>query len=150
MTKNTASQKLLKLQSQLKNGFTLIELMIVMAIVALLLTMVGPLAINNLEKAQAKQEMLSVKNWLKKLSYQSFFTSQEIKLILEGKQMKLELPNEKIIYKNLDTLSFQPQVLTFNQSGFVFPTSIEGNYRGQPITVDLESWINGNEAITLL
>ena len=48
-------------------GFTLIELMVVMAIVALLLTMVGPLAISAVDKANAKQEMLTMKNWLKKV-----------------------------------------------------------------------------------
>jgi prepilin-type N-terminal cleavage/methylation domain-containing protein len=129
-------------------GFTLVELMIVMAIVALLLTLVGPLAINNLEKAQAKQEMLSVKNWLRKLSYQSFLTGKKIKLKVEGKQMELELANENASYKNLDVLSFELQKFTFNESGYVHPTSIKGNYRGKPIIVDLASWINGNEAIT--
>jgi prepilin-type N-terminal cleavage/methylation domain-containing protein len=67
-------------------GFTLIELMIVMAIVSLLLGLVGPLAINNLEKANAKQELLTIKNWLTKISYRAFHTGKEHILKLSVKK----------------------------------------------------------------
>jgi|GEM_PF-909947 len=130
------------------SGFTLIELMIVLAIVALLLTMVGPLAINSLEKAQARQEMLTIKNWLRKISYRAFNTGQAYKLKLSGKRAELFVEGNDqapIVIKNLDTLFFQPQILTYSVKGFVYPDHVVGTYRNQPLNLNLKVWINGQQ-----
>jgi len=133
------------------HGFTLIELMVVMAIVALLMSMVGPLAINTLEKAQAKQEMLTMKNWFRKISYRAFSTGQKYQLKLSGKKAELFLINadqqaEKttlILSKNLESLFFQPQILTYSEKGFVTPMTVKGVYRNKALLVDLSQWVNG-------
>jgi len=141
-------------------GFTLIELMIVMSIVALLLTMVGPLAISAVDKANAKQEMLTMKNWLKKISYRAFATGNSYQLKLSGKKAELfivkkyveqhdkEKVNQQlspIISHSFETLFFQPQVLTYNAKGFVTPTLVEGTYRNKMLKVDLSQWVNNEE-----
>lgn len=125
-------------------GFTLIELMIVMSIVALLMGMVGPLAINSLEKAQAKEEMLSMKNWLRKISYRAFNTGQVYKVKLSGKKITL-LNNDQsiIIEKDFESLFFQPQELTYNAKGFVDKSILTGSYRNTSLTIDLAQWVNG-------
>jgi prepilin-type N-terminal cleavage/methylation domain-containing protein len=139
-------------------GFTLIELMIVMSIVALLMAMVGPLAINSLEKAQAKQEMLTLKNWLRKVSYQSYSTGEALAVKLEGKTVTLftqsssknsPLLNELENY-TFDSLFFQPQQLNYSRQGFVVPDKITGSYRGRPLDLNLSVWINGQEDNTIL
>jgi len=147
MTKKTALQKLLKLQKQLKNGFTLIELMVVMSIVALLMTMVGPLAINSVEKANAKQEMLSLKNWFRKVSARAFYTSQAHTVKLAGKEVYLYVEEqEQAIEKfSFQSLFFQPQVLNYSNKGFVELDKITGTYRGKLLVLELEIWINGEE-----
>jgi prepilin-type N-terminal cleavage/methylation domain-containing protein len=141
------------------NGFTLIELMVVMAIVALLMTMVGPLAINTLDKAQAKQEMLTMKNWFRKISYRAFSTGHRYQLILAGKKAELfqinsdiqrQTPENKstlILSKTLESLFFSPQKLTYSAKGFVSPNKVTGTYRGKPLTVDLNNWVNGETSI---
>ena len=133
-------------------GFTLIELMVVMAIVALLLTMVGPLAINAVDKANAKQEMLNMKNWLRKISYRAFATGNSYQLKLTGKKAELFVIDENdeklqppLISKTLDALFFKPQILTYNPKGFVTPTLVEGTYRNKTLKVDLSEWVNGEE-----
>jgi prepilin-type N-terminal cleavage/methylation domain-containing protein len=131
-------------------GFTLIELMIVMSIVAILMGLVGPLAINSLEKAQAKQEMLTVKNWLRKVSYRAFSTGQHHIVKFSGKNITLFIKNQEdnlIENKNLESLFFQPQQLVYNIKGFVSPTLLEGTYRGKPLTVDLKKWVNHEDNI---
>lgn len=131
-------------------GFTLIELMIVMAIVVLLMAMVGPLAINSLEKAQAKQEMLMVKNWLRKLSYRAFNSGEVHILKLSGKRLELfigENSSTPIITKSLESLFFQPQMLTYNAKGIVLPEKVVGTYRNQPLSLDLSSWVNHSNAL---
>ena len=142
------------------HGFTLIELMVVMAIVALLLTMVGPLAINAVDKANAKQEMLTMKNWLRKISYRAFATGKQYQLKLAGKKAELftiekgiEQSNHNqqvtpLITHSFESLFFQPQVLIYNDKGFVSPTTIQGTYRNQTLQLDLKQWVNGEEPET--
>jgi len=131
-----------------KNGFTLIEIMIVMSIVALLMGLVGPLAIQNLEKAEAKSELMSVNNWLKQVSYRAYIGGQELTLKLNGKEVQLfTTKNSKLIkQESFEYLFFQPQQLVFNNKGFVSPTKIIGSYRGKPLELDLKKWINHEEA----
>ena len=141
-------------------GFTLIELMVVMSIVALLLTMVGPLAINAVDKANAKQEMLTMKNWLRKISYRAFTTGTAYQLKLAGKKAELfaiesemEQSDERqqlspLITHTFESLFFQPQVLTYNKNGFVSPTMLQGTYRNNTLKVDLSQWVNGEEPET--
>ena len=127
-------------------GFTLIELMIVMAIVALLMGVVGSLAINSLEKAQAKQEMLSVKNWFRKVGVRAFYAGQAHVVKLSGKQVSLFIAGqEQQILENisLDALFFQPQVLNYSAKGFVEPHRITGTYRGVELELDLNVMVNG-------
>jgi len=142
-------------------GFTLIELMIVMSIVALLMTMVGPLAINTVEKANAKQEMLTMKNWLKKISYRAFATGNQYQLKLSGKKAELYLAGQiveqgdegnhlspPLIMHSFETLSFQPQVLNYNAKGFVTPAQLQGTYRNKTLQLNLKQWVNGEEPET--
>lgn len=151
-------------------GFTLIELLVVMSIVALLTSLVGPLAINSVDKANAKQEMLTLKNWLRKISYRAFATGNSYQLQLRGKRAQLFVNNEyvnnedvnnndlasnangnliqqPIITHTFDTLFFQPQQLTYTAKGFVSPAFIEGTYRGKPLQLNLNEWVNGKEPI---
>ncbi len=130
-----------------RSGFTLIELMIVMSIVALLMGMVGPLAINSLEKAQAKQEMLSLKNWFRKISARAFHTGQVHIVELAGKKVTLlvEGIDNPIETTSFESLFFQPQQLHYNKKGFVRENSIVGTHRGKPLTLELASWVNGEQ-----
>lgn len=131
------------------NGFTLIELMVVMSIVTLLMGMVGPLAINSLEKAKAKEEMLSMKNWLRKISYRAFSTGQQYTVKVSGKNISLYADSNQqiaIVDKTFESLFFQPQKLTYNVKGFVSPEFLVGTYRETPLTIDLAEWVNGENS----
>jgi prepilin-type N-terminal cleavage/methylation domain-containing protein len=129
-----------------QQGFTLIELMIVMTIVALLTAMVGPLAMNSVDKAQAKQEMLSIKNWLRKVSYRAFTTGQAHTIQLSGNRVILyagSLENSPIEDKTLTSLFFKPQRLNYTPKGFITPEVLEGTYRGKVLSINLNTWVNG-------
>jgi prepilin-type N-terminal cleavage/methylation domain-containing protein len=139
-------------------GFTLIELMIVMSIVALLLSLVGPMAIQNLEKAEAKQEMLMMKNWLKKISYRASATGQQHQLKLSGNTAELymitteqnESSSHIIITKTFNSLFFKPQQLTYSAKGFVTPDVLQAQYRSNDLTININHWVNGAERIDVL
>ncbi len=142
-------------------GFTLIELMIVMSIVALLLSLVGPMAIQNLEKAEAKQEMLQMKNWLKKISYRASATGQQHLLKLSGSQAVLYMIDESqsqnqnqstsqlIISKTFNSLTFKAQQLTYSVKGFVTPELLQGQYRSKDLTININQWVNGAQPLNV-
>tara|TARA_R110002167_G_scaffold366448_1_gene597402 strand:- start:23939 stop:24391 length:453 start_codon:yes stop_codon:yes gene_type:complete len=141
----------MNLKKEMTEGFTLIELMIVMSIVALLMGMVGPLAINSLEKAQAKQEMLSINNWLRKIAFRAFSTGHQHIVNFSGKNVVLySKGKEKEIIENksFQTLFFQPQQLIYTSKGFVSPGVLIGSYRGKPLSIDLKVWVNNESELT--
>ncbi len=125
-------------------GYTLVELMIVMVIVSLIMGVVGPLTIRGMEKAEAKSELLSIKNWLKQISYQAYASGKELNFIVAGKRIVLSEQNNERVLKSVEVeyLFFQPQKITFNNKGFVFPHKLEGTYRDLPLTLNLNGWIN--------
>ena len=141
MTKLNLAEQNISLKA---SAFTLIELMIVMGIVSLLIALVGPMAIQNLEKAQAKSELLTVKNWLRKISYRSYVSGQELELSLQGKlaQLKTIQPSIVIKQQEFEYLFFQPQSLYFNSKGFVSPSQLSATYRDKPLNLDLASTVN--------
>lgn len=131
-------------------GFTLIELMIVMAISALLVGMVGPLAMNSVDKANARQELLTVKNWLNKVSHRSFYTGETHILKLTGKQVSLYRADDQqapIASKVFDDIFFQPQTLIFNNKGFVQPNILKATSRGELLELNLARSINKLEEL---
>jgi len=137
-----------KLKTQ--HAFTLIELMIVMSIVALLMGMVGPLAINSLDRAQAKQEMLTVKNWLRKVSARAFSTGQAHVVKLSGKNVQLYVKGDEqnlIENKTFESLFFQPQLVSYSKKGFVSTGIVEGTYRNRQLAINLKEWVNAEEPL---
>jgi len=133
----------------LQTGFTLIELMIVMSIVALLMGLVGPLTIKSYEKAKAVEESLSFKNWVIANSYRSFATGREGTFILNKSTATFSLQTQDgykkreafdqldedtllelsevdedniLAISNYEFLSFEPQEITVNSYG-IFMTS---------------------------
>jgi len=133
-----------------QRAFTLIELMIVMTIVALLMGMVGPLAINSLDRAQAKQEMLTVKNWLRKVSARAFSTGQAHVVKLSGKNVQLYVKGDEqnlIENKTFESLFFQPQLVSYSKKGFVSTGIVEGTYRNRQLAINLKEWVNAEEPL---
>lgn len=102
-----------------RNGFTLIELMVVLAIISILMSLVGPLVVNSLQKAQAKVEVMTIKRWTKHISHRAFLTQNKLLLVLDGKSALLIDPDGNVIKSlDLDYLFFQPQNIFFNQNGY--------------------------------
>ncbi|MEL0654889.1 prepilin-type N-terminal cleavage/methylation domain-containing protein [Pseudoalteromonas issachenkonii] len=127
-------------------GFTLIELMVVMAIVALLIGLVGPMTIQQLDKAQAKAELLNLKRELVAVSQRAFFSGQQLTAKLSGKEFKVyksTLESNPVIYsRTFKYMFFQPQEIIFQKSGLVDASSIRVKYRDTPLNIELDKLIN--------
>jgi prepilin-type N-terminal cleavage/methylation domain-containing protein len=151
------------------SGFTLIELMIVMAIMALLMALVGPLTIQGYEKMKGKEEQLALKNWLRANSYRSFATGQAGEFTLDENQAVFGYPllatnpalsarkeaeqgltdnnaesdQQQIVSKrSFKYLNFQPQTLSVNTFGLVFPAEVSLQLRGEDLSLNLNERVH--------
>jgi len=142
-------------------GFTLIELMVVMAIVALLMSLVGPMTIEGYEKIKAKEEQLSLKNWIKGNSYRSFATGKASVITLSGVSISLSFEDDYdinselsnpiansesdeftqtdeiaiIASRSFEHLTFQPQQITVNTFGLISPSEVTIQSHGKTRTI---------------
>ncbi|MFT7008492.1 MAG: prepilin-type N-terminal cleavage/methylation domain-containing protein [Colwellia sp.] len=144
-------------------GFTLIELMVVMAIVALLMSLVGPLTIQRYEKTRGIEESLSFKNWLVANSYRAFATGKNAVFSLSGNKVTFtysinntDLQNlaegvvaGQIIYepqlnpiissREFSYLFFQPQTIHVNAYGIISDKSISMTIAGKIKTMHIDN-----------
>lgn len=130
-----------------QSGFTLMELMVVMTIITLLTGLVGPMAINSLEKAEAKSELLTLKNQLRKISYRAYILQSPAEVTFKGQEVTVSYlnSNQEPIKLSNEILFFNEQTLNFNVYGFVNPLVLDVKYRDQNTQVDLASLINTSE-----
>jgi prepilin-type N-terminal cleavage/methylation domain-containing protein len=126
-------------------GFTLVELLIVMTIVGTLLSLVGPLAIDSLSKAQARSEVLTLRNWVNYQSQRAFVTGADVQVRLFGKVAELTSESTLKNTKEFEYLSFPPQVIVLTQHGFIEPKKIIATIVDEDINIDLKTW---NESAT--
>ena len=121
-----------------KLGFTLIELLVVIAIMSILMGLVGPLALNGLDKAKAREETMTLNRWLDDLAYRAFLSQQTINLRLSGKQATAtssEVDFSKVV--DFEYLYFQPQSIVFNQHGFSQQIQITYQQNQQDYVIDV-------------
>lgn len=125
-------------------GFTLIELMIVMSIVALTLSLVGPLAIDSLDKARARSELVTLKNWMRYQSHKAFingydrqflFVNKRILTIERGSQKEVEL-------RRFDYLTFPSQRLDISKRGIASRDKIDVMIGERKESLDTYNWKN--------
>lgn len=127
-------------------GFTLIELMIVMTITGLLMGLVGPMTIHQLERSQAKSELLNLKRQLKNASIKAFFSGKALRYDFDGKTLiiseldKAATLESKVVEFNY--LFFERQKILFNSKGFVDTLQLKANYNDKPLNLEIAAIIN--------
>ncbi|MDN4503137.1 type II secretion system protein [Alteromonadaceae bacterium BrNp21-10] len=122
----------------LNSGFTLIELLVVMAILSIVMGLVGPLALNSVDKAQARTEVMTLTRWLDNLSYRAFLSQQEIHIELNGKQAIASSGLVDYVKSvDFDYLYFQPQSLLLNHNGFSQKRQIQYHFNEQTMVIQL-------------
>jgi len=148
-------------------GFTLIELMIVMSIIALVMSLVGPLTIQGYEKIQAKEEQMTLQNWIKGNSYRSFATSKAGTISLENNAITFNYQLDKtnslstdklstgettdnqeskpaVAMLNFELLTFPKQTIKVNTFGLIQPAAIIVLVNGKERIINLSKKVNGS------
>ena len=127
------------------SGFTLIELIVVISIMAIALSLVGPLTIDFIAKAQAQSEFVSLKNSLKKISFKAFSTAAEHELVFNDNVLSVFSQEQLIESKTFEHLNFSEQTVRFNGRGYPFPEVLTLDKRKQQETINLFRLVEGTE-----
>ncbi|MBQ4849242.1 Tfp pilus assembly protein FimT/FimU [Pseudoalteromonas sp. MMG012] len=127
------------------NGFTLIELMVVMIITALLMGIVGPLAFNSLERVEAKAELLSLNQVISKSGQHAFTHNQSILIKFAGRELKIvtQPKGELLRAIDLEFLFFQPQEIYITKSGLTLTPEIHTRYKNKEMTLNVKHLLTG-------
>ena len=106
-----------------KQGFSLIELMVVMAIMALLLALTGGLVVKNVDQQKRLVERQKVHQLFKSLSYQAYYRGQPITVRAEGKTLYI-LQNNNQSTIEFEQLLFKRESYRITTTAVVIPGDI--------------------------
>ncbi len=104
-------------------GFTLVEILIVMGLMGLVLTLVGPLLQNQVTKADASAEFIEAGQYINNSSKVAFLQNTPVSLSFDGRVLtrKMAGRQDQVEYNHL---FFPKQQLVFNQHGYSDSRSI--------------------------
>ena len=119
-------------------GFTLIEILLVMLLASIALTLVAPLGVEQVEKARAQSEWLTLDRELGQLAMNAFLKRRFVTIHAAGKQLAWETDDGEQGSIVFEHLFFSPeQQLTINPNGIVEPMEIEVLQRDRQRTLSL-------------
>jgi len=136
-----------------QNGFSLIELLIVITLMGVALALVGPMTIDFIDKSQARNEHLKLNRWIKKQSYDHFIQNKSSTFYFNGKAIYysdviVDSDSENLsILTTFKYLFFQPQYIHFNQHGFSSTKYLTFISNTRNVQVDLLALTENNNAL---
>jgi prepilin-type N-terminal cleavage/methylation domain-containing protein len=123
-------------------GFTLVELLVVLAILGLLVALVGPLTVDRLDKARAQEEWIVLDRTLRGLAFRAFVEGRDVEIHGEGARLTWVMAGSAGQSRNLEQLFFdEPQSVRINSNGIAEPAALRLHQRGNPRTLELNSWL---------
>jgi len=125
----------------LNRAFTLIELMIVMAIMAIAMAIIGPNTYKVYQKAKFQSNYVELRELLKSISYKAFINDKAVVIELAQDRIKYgyksNVQSQKMIEHTFKYLSFPTQSIEINRSGFATAANISVNGARWSKTIDL-------------
>jgi len=123
-------------------GYTLVELLVVLAILGFVIALVGPLTVDRIDKARAQEEWLVLDRTVRGLAFRAFADGKDVELRGEGTLLTWKLGNAEARSLNLAHLFFDsPQVVRINPNGVAEPRSLTLRQAGRERSLDLNAWL---------
>jgi prepilin-type N-terminal cleavage/methylation domain-containing protein len=123
-------------------GFTLVELLVVLAILGFVIALVGPLTVDRIDKARAQEEWLVLDRTVRGLAFRAFADGKDVELRGEGTLLTWKLGDAEARSLNLAHLFFDsPQVVLINPNGVAQPGSLNLRQAGRERSLDLNAWL---------
>lgn len=133
-------------KQSLPKGFTLIELMVVIALMTTILALVAPMGLNMVDKARGQTEFIQLQTLLKKYSHSSFLTASTVEIAILETSIIMSHPSYPSVQTNFDYLMFidEDSTLTFNRNGLPSKRKINVQVGGTVKSINLETiWGEG-------
>ena len=123
-------------------GFTLVELLVVLAILGLVVALVGPLTADRLDKARAQEEWLVLERTLSGLSFRAFAEGRPVELQAEGGRLAWRVAGADKRVLSLEHLFFDPaQTVTINSNGIAAPAQLTVRRAARERILELNRWL---------
>ena len=127
-------------------GFTLVEILVVMAILGFLVALVGPLTADRLDKARAQEEWIVLDRTVRGLAFRAFADGREVEMRGEGMKLTWKIAGADERSLAMKQLFFdQPQVVRINSNGVAEPEALQVHQRGLARTLELNGWLAGGK-----
>ncbi len=107
-----------------------------------LLSLVGPLAVRNVDKMNVRTEEMQFRNWLEKVSYTAFNRGQPLVVSLEGRLASANIKGDQgniVDEIQFSSLFFQPQFIGLNKNGFYGKSQAIYQIGGESYPIELVS-----------
>lgn len=124
------------MRSSLK-GFTLIELLVVITIISVLLSLVAPLMIEQVDKTKAAAEYQQLEEYISGSAKVAFLRAQKAHFLFEGKRLYRTIGSEQTVV-DFNYLFFSKQGMTISSNGFFDSEHINVIKGNSELTLDLE------------
>lgn len=141
--------------SQTTKGFTLLELLIVMLLMSLSVSLVGPSLLNQIEKSRINSEIGVFQKQISLLQQRAYLSKSPLWLKLEGKRVlvfngRSELisnttmstntrksDSSSSVFYEFEWLFFAPVKLEINQHGVITPQQVKASVNQKVYSIDL-------------
>ena len=111
-------------------GFTLIEVLLVILLTSVLVALVAPLGVQQVDKARAQTEWLTLQREIGHLSMHAFLRGEFITVDVSGKQLEWRSGRGEQGVMQFEQLFFSPpQRITINPNGIADRSAIEVQQR---------------------
>lgn len=109
-------------------AFTLIELLITMSIAALLMALVGPLTMNQIDSSNSRAEVEKLKDVIRSVSTKAFSSGNSIEVNVEDDALSIRFNalNTKVEFTYI---SFPSQTIFFNSNGYPDKVALSYQYK---------------------
>ena len=107
-------------------GFTLVELLVVLAISGTLLALVAPLGFRSVERVQVQTELVSIQRWYDRIGYLAFIRGEDISVEWVGEgEIVASVAREILVGRRVDRLEPVDQApILFTSAGIPNKQSI--------------------------
>lgn len=123
-------------------GFSLVELLVVLALASILIALVGPLGFESVERVRTQSEVVAIQRWYNRMGYSAFIRGQSIEVKRQGDSRliayldaeifsqrdvsRLDLMGAPIIVFSSAGIPSLDQIVLTSNTGRVFELSLSG------------------------
>jgi prepilin-type N-terminal cleavage/methylation domain-containing protein len=127
---------------KLQRGFTLVELLVVLAILGMLVALVAPLGVRQMDKARAQEEWLVLQRTVEGLAFRAFAQGQDMQIKAQGAEVRWSVAGGQERVLVLRHLFFDPtQSVRIDAHGLAEPGTLEVRQAGRQRTLVLNRWL---------